>query len=149
GILRGGILQCARFGVLSFHHGDNCVNRGGPPGFWEVYHRWTRTGFVVQRLTEELDGGEVLLRGFVPTQATHLLNRALLYGKSYFHLRRLLERIAARGELPPAEQQVPYSGRLFVAPRAHQLAAYLLKRVGRTLVGNVRNALKRTERWGV
>jgi hypothetical protein len=149
GILRGGILQSARLGVLSFHHGDNRVNRGGPPGFWEVYHRASRTGFVVQRLTEELDGGEVLLRGFVPTQATHLLNRALLYGKSYFHLRPLLERIAASGELPPAEPPLPYSGRLFVAPRAHELTAYLLKRVGRTLVGNVRNALKRTERWGV
>ena len=149
GILRGGILQSARLGVLSFHHGDNRINRGGPAGFWEVYHRWSRTCFVVQKLTEELDGGEVLLRGYVPTEATHLLNRALLYCKSYFHLRALLERIAARGELPPAEPQVPYSGRLFVAPRAREIAAYMLKRVGRTMVGHMHNSLKRTERWGV
>ena len=149
GILRGGILQSARLGVLSFHHGDNRVNRGGPPGFWEVYHGSSRTGFVVQRLTEELDGGDVLLRGFVPTQANHLLNCALLFGKSYFYLRSLLERIAATGELPPAEPHVPYSGRLYVAPRAREVAAYLSKRAGRTIVGHIRHSLSRTERWGV
>ena len=35
-ILRGRILtaEVARCGVWSYHHGDNMVNRGGPPGFW-------------------------------------------------------------------------------------------------------------------
>jgi len=28
-ILRGGILSAARYGIWSFHHGDNAVNRGG------------------------------------------------------------------------------------------------------------------------
>ncbi|HVS76266.1 MAG TPA: hypothetical protein VHE11_04980 [Steroidobacteraceae bacterium] len=149
GILRGGILTAARLGILSFHHGDNRVNRGGPPGFWEVYHGWSKTGFVVQRLTEELDGGDVILRGFVPTQRSHLLNCALLYAKSYFHLRTLLVRIAAAGEMPEAERQVPYPGRLFVAPGARELAYYLLKRTGRSVSGRARRVLKRSERWGV
>ncbi len=35
GILRGDILYAARHGILSFHHADNRINRGGPPGFWE------------------------------------------------------------------------------------------------------------------
>ncbi|HJU72197.1 MAG TPA: hypothetical protein VJ717_00515, partial [Gemmatimonadaceae bacterium] len=35
-ILRGRALGIARLGVWSYHHGDNRVNRGGPPGFWEV-----------------------------------------------------------------------------------------------------------------
>ena len=43
GILRGDILSSSRFGVLSFHHGDNRVNRGGPPAFWEVYYKQART----------------------------------------------------------------------------------------------------------
>jgi hypothetical protein len=149
GILRGGILESARLGILSFHHGDNRVNRGGPPGFWEVYHGWSTTGFVIQKLTEELDGGEVLLRGAVPTQGTHLLNRALLYEKSYSYLKILLERIAATGQLPPAEPHVPYSGKLFVKPRTREVATYLCKRAARTMQGHVRNALRRTERWGV
>ncbi len=69
GILRGGILESARLGILSFHHGENRVNRGGPAGFWEVYSGWSTTGFVVQRLTEELDGGDVVLRGSPGRQA--------------------------------------------------------------------------------
>ena len=100
GILRGPILASARLGILSFHHGDNRINRGGPAGFWEIYHRQERTGFVLQRLTEELDGGDVILRGYIPTQDTHLLNSATLYAKSFYRLRGLLTRIAQTGELP-------------------------------------------------
>ncbi len=149
GILRGDILASARLGILSLHHGDNRINRGGPPGFWEVYHRWSKTGFVVQRLTEELDGGDIILRGYVSTQRSHLLNCALLYEKSWFHLRSLLQRIAAAGALPQPEPPVPYASRLYVAPHARQLACYLLKRAARSLCGRMRQALEREERWGV
>ena len=37
GILHGEILNSARFGIISLHHADNRINRGVPPGFWEVY----------------------------------------------------------------------------------------------------------------
>ena len=30
GIFRGGILNVCEFGIISFHHGNNDVNRGGP-----------------------------------------------------------------------------------------------------------------------
>jgi hypothetical protein len=39
GILRGEILKVCPFGIVSFHHANNDVNRGGPPGFWEVFNR--------------------------------------------------------------------------------------------------------------
>ena len=58
GILKGEILNVCTFGVLSFHHAENDINRGGPPGFWEVFYRQKSTGFMIQRLSEELDGGE-------------------------------------------------------------------------------------------
>lgn len=32
-ILKGDALRIARYGVWSYHHGDNHVNRGGPAGF--------------------------------------------------------------------------------------------------------------------
>ena len=149
GILRGGILESARLGILSFHHGDNRINRGGPPGFWEVCHGWSTTGFVVQRLTEELDGGDVLLRGFVPTQTSHQSNCALLYEKSHLQLRALLLRIAANGALPPAEAHVPYSSRLYTTPRAGEIARYLLRRASRSVAARLRDKLHVRERWGV
>ena len=149
GILRGDVLRCARLGILSFHHGDNRVNRGGPAGFWEVYHRWPKTGFIIQRLTEELDGGDVIFRGFVSTDRSHLLNRALVRRKSYFHLQRILIQIAKTGQLPAIELAVPYSGRLYVNPGIHHVANYILTRILRSMVGRIRGALGFRERWGV
>ena len=61
GILKGKILNICRLGIISFHHGDNNLNRGGPPGFWEVFNQEPSTGFIIQRLTEEIDGGEVVV----------------------------------------------------------------------------------------
>ena len=61
GILRGKILDISEYGVISFHHGDNRTNRGGPSGFWEVLNGEPSSGFIIQRLNQELDGGEVLL----------------------------------------------------------------------------------------
>ena len=67
-ILRGPILQAARFGVWSFHHGDERRYRGHPACFWEIYEGNSVTGAILQRLTERLDGGVVLRRGFFRTQ---------------------------------------------------------------------------------
>ena len=149
GILRGPILTSARLGILSFHHGDNRINRGGPAGFWEVFHRQEKTGFIVQRLTEELDGGDVILRGYIPTQRTHLLNAAMLFAKSWQALRSLLLEIARTGELPPAEPHYPYSGKLFVQPGLGELTSYMLRQAGQSARARARRALRYQERWGI
>jgi len=91
GILRGNILQTAKQGIISFHHADNRVNRGGPAGFWEVYFRQDTTGFTIQRLTEELDGGDVLMRGHFQTSYYYLLNQAVLFERSNYYLKSLVE----------------------------------------------------------
>ena len=43
-ILKGEVLEAARFGIWSFHHGDNAVNRGSPPGYWESAFSEPMTG---------------------------------------------------------------------------------------------------------
>lgn len=67
GIIRGGILSAARYGVWSFHHGDESKYRGGPPCFWEIYHGDSVTASVLHRLTERLDAGVVLRKGHFRT----------------------------------------------------------------------------------
>jgi len=67
GILKGGILDLPRHGVWSFHHGDEEKYRGGPPGFWEIMQGDAVTGAVLQRLTERLDGGRILRKGWFNT----------------------------------------------------------------------------------
>lgn len=61
GILSGEILNATRYGVLSFHHGNIREYRGGPPGFWEFLHRRDEAGTTLQRLTETLDAGEIII----------------------------------------------------------------------------------------
>lgn len=69
-ILRGDVLDCARYGVWSFHHGDPDKYRGAPPGFWEIYLGDPVTGTILQRLTERLDAGIMLHKGFFKTDPT-------------------------------------------------------------------------------
>jgi len=126
GILRGEILDVCPYGVISFHHGDNLVNRGGPPGFWEVYYRTDFTGFIIQRLTRELDGGRVIRRGLVPTSWTYTLNRRKLFATATPQLRHTFELLFSDKE-PPFHEQHPYSYRLFRIPSLFQQFLYLCK----------------------
>jgi hypothetical protein len=70
GIIRGDILTTPRFGVWSFHHGDETKYRGKPAGFWEIVKHEPVTGAVLQRLTDRLDAGIILRRGSFPTLPT-------------------------------------------------------------------------------
>jgi folate-dependent phosphoribosylglycinamide formyltransferase PurN len=69
-ILTGEILTAARFGVWSLHHGDNAINRGGPPAFWEVVKGEPVTGVTLQVLSDELDGGRLIDKAFIRTDRT-------------------------------------------------------------------------------
>jgi hypothetical protein len=149
GILRGDVLHASRLGIVSFHHGDNRINRGSPPGFWECYYEWPQTGFIIQRLTEELDAGEVLVRGSFGTRFFYSLNQAHLYKKSNTHLKNLLDRIASTGKLPSAENTPsPYSGILYRTPKPHQSVAYTFKVLKRT-VKRIAKTLMLREKWGI
>lgn len=66
-ILHGPVLEAPRLGVWSFHHGDEEHYRGGPAGFWELLRDEPVVGAVLQRLTERLDGGRILHKGWFAT----------------------------------------------------------------------------------
>ncbi len=68
GILRGKILSAPRYGIWSFHHGDEKKYRGRPPCFWEIFQGDPVTGAMLQRITERLDAGIVLKKGYFRTQ---------------------------------------------------------------------------------
>jgi hypothetical protein len=56
------VLNTAKYGVWSFHHDDERIIRGGPPGFWEFMRRIPSNGVILQRLTDSLDKGIILKR---------------------------------------------------------------------------------------
>ena len=66
-IIRGAILESAKYGVWSYHHDDEMDYRGGPPGFWEWLQDNPRNGVIFQRLTDQLDKGFVLNKRWYPT----------------------------------------------------------------------------------
>ncbi len=146
-ILRGAVLTVPRYGVWSFHHGDNSVNRGGPAAFWEVLLGWSATGAVLQRLSEDLDGGATLARTWTATRQISVhQNRVTLFRAAAPLLMRKLRDLYRRGEaalLPRADDVpfVPYSGRLFVTPTPREL----IRRLG----GVFWRLVKRRWHWSV
>jgi hypothetical protein len=93
-ILKGEILAIPRLGVWSYHHGDNLINRGGPPCFWEVMLGWHETGSVLQILSDKLDDGKVIYRSWSHTDPLSVHRNAnKVYWKSLFFIPRQLGRI--------------------------------------------------------
>jgi hypothetical protein len=150
-ILRGDVLGAARFGVWSYHHDDPQRVRGGPPGFWEVMEQHPTSGSVLQVLGERLDAGRVLYRSWAPTHRRSVIrNRAHVYWKSAGFARRVLERVAADGELPRAlpderEDFEPYSHRLYRKPGNLEALPLLGRFAARSVAGWAMDRLTRPQ----
>ena len=147
GIFKGGILSAAREGVLSFHHGDNRWNRGGPFGFWEVYWRRPSTGFIIQILTEDLDGGVVVFRGSIMTRNLYLANAAAIRTASNPYMAKFILNYAATGRLPAPEESVPYGGPLLKSPTPVRSIEYMLRTWPRLAVRGARTRAPVIRRW--
>ena len=136
-ILRGESLRIARHGVWSYHHGDNLVNRGGPPGFWEVMQREPVTGCVLQVLTDELDNGTVIYRSHAPTDTRSVYrNKDNFYRKSATFVGRKLKDLAERGPAaldcdPHAGTFTPYTRPLYREPGNLEMLSCGLRLAGR------------------
>lgn len=92
-IFRNNKLKISRLGIISFHHGDNRWNRGGPPGFWETYYNKSETGFIIQLLTNSLDDGKVVFRGEFATKRLYTLNYFNLLRESNYNLIHVIKKV--------------------------------------------------------
>lgn len=152
-ILRGDVLRIARYGVWSYHHGDNRMYRGGPAGFWEVMKGDPVTGSMLQRLNEDLDGGRVLCRGWAHTIPFSVRrNRAHFYWQSAPMLAwklRDLRRCGAEGltdSAPGEDHPEAYSRRIFTAPTNREMISHGVRLVSRHARQRIRSAVTR-EQW--
>jgi len=96
GNLKGEILTVCPNGIVATHYSDDEKNQIGPPGFWEVYDRRPRTGFIIQRLKDEFGQAEILYRGFVATSWFYSLNLANLYEIANPYLHDAIEDITSK-----------------------------------------------------
>jgi hypothetical protein len=131
-ILHGDILKAARYGVWSYHHGDNDFYRGGPAHFWELHEGSPLSGVILQVLTEELDGGLVLCKSLFTTRPTVSMsvNRfAPYWGAADLVIRKLNElhqfgwEHLEKNAVPPA----PYRGKrkLYRLPTNSDMVSWL------------------------
>jgi hypothetical protein len=93
-VLRGAVLTVARYGVWSYHHGDNEFYRGLPPGFWEMAEGNPLTGVILQHLTEALDAGHTLARAQFTTHSAISKARNCFgpyWGAEHFVIQKLME----------------------------------------------------------
>ena len=85
-ILKGEILDCAKFGVWSFHHGDNDFFRGLPPGFWECFLNKNITGVSRDKIFSALvaEGIPDLIKNYFNLHLLPIYQNKLAYGTKGF-----------------------------------------------------------------
>ena len=115
-IIKGKILNIPKYGIWSFHHGDNDINRGGPPGFWEIMFNQPVTGVTLQTLNDKLDGGNVIEKGFYPTKKSFLYNQKFIYEKSVEIIIKNLKLLHLNG-LVNSVSSTPYEKAILKTPR--------------------------------
>tara|TARA_Y100000591_G_scaffold280814_1_gene260222 strand:+ start:1733 stop:3355 length:1623 start_codon:yes stop_codon:yes gene_type:complete len=148
GILKGEILNICKKGIISFHHGNNEVNRGSPPAFWEVMNRHKSTGFIIQILKEELDAGDVIFKGSIPTSFLYSLNVVRLYMKANIFMHKTLEDIFS-GKKINIFQKKPYDKKLFKLPSLKTQIKYAVKTIFYFLIKISRRLANKRNEWGV
>jgi hypothetical protein len=138
-----------RLGVISIRYGNDTLDGGSSPGFWEVYYRSETTGFTICRAADGARGRVTLRRGHIPTKHFYKLNQAAIYERACCHLKRLVGEIAAKKCLPPALPSVPHSGPPPHDPTAIQCLRYLLYQGRRKALHLADKLLRRDYRWSV
>ncbi len=149
GILKGPILDVARYGVWSFHHGDERDYRGQPPGFWEMVDGQSTLGTILQRITERLDGGTVLHRGrFRVTSHSYRRTRDEAFmGAVEFPaiaVRRILSGDTSTVTAPPSQTDSP----LRRSPGNALMVRFLLRQMG-AFFRSQWNGLARASKWTI
>lgn len=153
-ILKGEILNCARYGVWAFHHGDDTEYLGGLPGFWEVLECYPETGSTLQILTDDEDAGTVLARSYFQTDPLSFKkNRNNLYWQTLSTLQKELKELYISGgdnffESVRQRNLHPsfYSRRLYPNPGNVELIGLIIKFYFKYLISKIK-PLFYLEKW--
>jgi len=123
-IIRGSILNSAKYGIWSFHHADNAINRGGPAGLWEIILKEPSVGATLQQLTSELDGGLVIDKAFFNCHWSFVRNNKLVKEASVSLLLKNLKKLE-EGEYT-VEKSMVYYNPLYKVPNFYYIMKYII-----------------------
>lgn len=137
GILKGDVLNSAKYGIWSFHHGNPKGYKGGPPGFWEIYNGSNTSGVLLQRLTEKLDAGVLLKYGeFKSINYSYKKNLEQLFSKSAKWPAQICRSIVTGASIDFENNHIASSGPINKFPSNLQFASFIFKLL--------RNKIKKT-----
>jgi len=151
-IIRGPILNASKYGIWSFHHGDNTINRGGPAGFWEIVLKQKSVGATLQQLTPELDGGLVIDSAYFNRHWSFIkTNRNVLEGSVSVLFKNIRE--LQRGNYAP-KKSIVYYNPLYRAPNFKVALKYsfgFLRQILKSTSNNLSTKLfgTRYKRWAI
>lgn len=148
-IIRGEMLSTPRFGVWSYHHDDLDKYRGPPACFWEIYYNDPVTGVTLQRLTEGIDNGIVLHKGWFKTiLKSYPRNRdAAFAGSTGFPARVCRDLLSGEGshvDAEPSKTTAP----VFRAPGNARMVRFGA-RLAANKVSDAAGWLFRHDQWGI
>jgi hypothetical protein len=147
GSIRGEILETAQYGVWSFHH-DEQRYRGGAACFWEIYRGDPVTGTFLQRLTDRLDAGIVLHRGFFRTVDESYVRN---YDQAHFGSADWPARVCAdirKGNTAHLDGPPTASAAWSRSPGAAEMGSFLVKLL-RNFARSQWRQLWRADHWNV
>lgn len=146
-IVRGEILNVAKYGIWSFHHDDERIVRGGPPGFWEFMKKIPSNGVILQRLTNSLDKGIILkrvnFRTILHSYKAHL--DQLFFGAAILPL-QVCKDVLNTGDLKGEESNS--NAPILYTPVNFKMIQYFWKSIYRRIAFHL-NDLFRQEDWNV
>ena len=125
GIIKGPILNSAKYGIWSFHHGDNSINRGKPVAFWEIIENKSTIGVTLQQLTSELDGGLIIDKAFFNRHWSVFKSTNQVFEASVSLLFKNINKI--KGGVYEPKKSMVYYNRLYRLPSFYYTSKYLLK----------------------
>jgi hypothetical protein len=130
--------------ILSYHHGDPARFRGRPAGFYELLDGETTVGQIVQRLSNQLDAGQIVAAA--ETRAVARSYRATLV-EAYRHSPLLLP-IAVRNAVEGIAWEPPEWGQVYRLPGNATVLRFAFQRIRDSII-HLLYGLVREKRWKV
>lgn len=131
GIIKGEVLDAPTYGVLSYHHGDMTKYRGRPAGFYEFINDESVAGVTVQRLSEQLDAGEIVATTHCKIADCRSLREVQerLFTASPPLLNEAVVRLRDNQPLKKPDTL----GTVYSTPAASDVLSYIRRRISRTI----------------
>ena len=135
GILDSTFFNVCKNGIISLHLGDSRKVRGSMPGFYESLFKHDEIGFIIQKINDKLDGGEVIFRANYPAKSRWNDNHLFIIGLSFeIYYKTILNLL--NNNISYFEVGQPYFAKLNIAPSLYTTLKYIYILLKDTFLNN-------------